>query len=138
MGWYSRLTHRIQDTIFDPILPEALKKSADAVLPEQIKQNEAARMTIAGMGAAASGSVAFGPMGSPNTALDMATMGTYTNTGGPEGAIVEQTKEDVTGRLTEEEAQAASQKRLARLSRYYTTVRGDVSPVSTASQKVFS
>ena len=104
MGWFKKLQQQITGSLFDPLLPEALKKSADAVLPEQIKQNEAARMAVAGMNAMASGSVAFGPLGSPNSGLEMATMGTYSNTGGPEGAIVEQTKEDVTGRLTEEEA----------------------------------
>lgn len=42
------------------------------------------------------------------------------------------------GQLTEDEAQTESSKRLARIGKYFTSVSGDTSPVSTAHQKVFS
>ena len=43
-----------------------------------------------------------------------------------------------TGAITEEEAQAVAQKRLARLGKYFTSPLGVLGNASTAAQKVFS
>lgn len=58
----------------------------------------------------------------------------YNNTSGGSGKPA---AADI-GNLTDEEAQTAAQKRLARIGRYFTSVLGDLSGASTGKQKVFS
>lgn len=123
MGWFKKAV----DKFVDPFVPEFVKKETDKFIPEVVKQNDA--LKIAAMGI----NPAIGLLGTATTA-GIATG--YKNTSGSGGKGPQE--ELGIGRLTEEESAAAAAKRLARASKYFTSALGDLSPISSAMQKVFS
>lgn len=123
MGWFKKAVNKV----IDPLVPESVKKTTDKLIPEAVKQNDAAKMLAMGI------NPAIGLVGAYTNASILTG---YQNTGGDGGGAA---KEDLgIGTLTDEEAQAAARKRLARASKYFTSALGDLSPIASAAQKVFS
>jgi hypothetical protein len=94
-------------------------KAIDPLLPESVKKG------LDKLDARSGDLLAGGAFGAP-TSDPSAPTATGTTVAQPTGAI------------SEEEAQAVAQKRLARLGKYFTSPLGVLGNASTASQKVFS
>lgn len=114
MGWLKKITK----TVMSPI-----QKAIDPLLPESVKKLENKIDNALG------GAVWGGTMAS-NIQDNGGAAGTAASTG--------TTAAQATGTITEEEAQAVAQKRLARLGKYFTSPLGVLGNASTAAQKVFS
>lgn len=111
MGWFKKLVSNVSRTT-DKLMPEWSKKELDKFLSEDVK-------------------LALGEAG------DL-SLGKSPDPGAEEEKVVLPPVEEITGRLTTEELDEAAKKRLARVSKYFTSVLGDTSKVNTGSQKVFS
>jgi len=99
------------DKYVDPFIPESVKKGTDKFIPESIKGKD----------------------------LTLLFTGTteYNNTSEPSGVSKPDAAVNI-GNITDEEAQTAASKRLARIGKYFTSVLGDLSGINTGKQKVFS